>query len=117
MGCGLARPLLETLKDPDLTRWAPGFFVERLSARAIQDGIHELIQRETIRRIATALGDIGGRGVLLKGSSLLFLEKVGIPLRATGDVDIYVDASLAPVLRRKLLEKGFTGVAAAPRTA
>jgi len=116
-GCGLARPLLETLKDPDLTPWAPSFFCERLSAGAIHDGIHELIQRETIRRIGAALGEIGGRGTLLKGSALLCLEKEGLPLRATGDVDIHVDAPLASVLRRKLLEKGFTGVAGAPRSA
>jgi hypothetical protein len=61
-GSGMARPLLAALKDSELTRWAPSFFVERMSARAIHDGLCRLIQREAIQRIASTLRGIGGIG-------------------------------------------------------
>src|SRR5205823_4194268 len=112
--------LLAALQDPELTRWAPQFFVERLTARALQDGLRELMQREAIRRIGGTLHAIGGQGVLLKGAALLVLAgdaKDASPRRATGDIDLYVAPPLAPVLRRKLLETGFGGAVDAPRTA
>ena len=117
---GLARPLLGGLEDPALTRWAPSFFSERLRARAIQDGLGELMKREALRRIADTLRAIGGRGVLLKGSAILVLEGSGAhasPIRATGDIDLYVDPPLAPVLRGRLLDVGFSGAVDAARSA
>ena len=117
---GMARPLLGGLQDAALIRWAPSFFSERLRARAIQDGLGELMKREALRRIADTLRAIGGRGVLLKGSAILVLEGSGAqasPIRATGDIDLYVDPPLAPVLRSRLLDVGFSGAADTMRSA
>ena len=118
-GSGLARPLLSALDDPALTRWAPRFFVESLRTRAIRDGLWELVQREAIRQVASALRELGGRGVLLKGSALLHGVDgaARVTPRATGDVDVYVEPRLAPTLRARLLALGFTGAPRADRTA
>ena len=118
--CGLARPLIERLNDSELTRWAPRFFAERPQTRALQDALVELRKREALQRITFVLRKIGGRGVLLKGTALLVLERGSTaPLlpRATGDLDLYIGPPLAPVLRRKLLDIGFGGWPDAPRTA
>src|SRR5574342_657843 len=118
VACGLARPLAPALGDPRLRRWAPGFFVDELQTQAVRDGLRELVQRELIRRLAAALGALGGTGVLLKGSALMMAgpshgsERAA---RASGDVDIHVDQRHADELRRRLLASGFAGDAdAAP---
>jgi Uncharacterised nucleotidyltransferase len=119
--CGLAGPLVRRLKGPQAPRWAPSFLAERLQTRAHQDGVFDLaIKPEILRRIASELGDLGTRGVLLKGTALLVLQ-AGCPdlppHRATGDIDLYVEPTLASRLRRRLLEKGFSGTADDSRTA
>ena len=112
-GCGLARPLLPVLDTPELTRWAPRFFLDALRSHAMSDGFRELVQREVIQRVAGALRDLGGRGVLLKGTALLLRKASDLPPRATTDVDILVEPRLAPLLRAHLLERGFEGASEA----
>lgn len=107
--CGLARPLLASLADPELARWAPGFFREALTTRGVSDGLRELVQRETIERTADALRELGGRGVLLKGTALMLRTAAPAIARATSDVDIVVEPALAPRLRELLLARGFSG--------
>ena len=115
--CGLARPLLRSLKDPELTRWAPRFFTERLERQALLDGMYELVQREAIRRIDSALRKIGSTGILLKGAAFLALagDAASPPVRATGDIDLYVSPQHALTLRSELLKEGFVGSIDAPR--
>jgi hypothetical protein len=108
-GSGLARPLLGVIDDPVFVRWAPQFFREALRARGLADGLRELVQRDVIGRVAAALGDLGGRGILLKGAAFLMLAPPGAIPRATSDVDILVDPALAPCLRDRLLAQGFEG--------
>ena len=47
--CGLARPLLAALAAPELARWAPTFFIDRLRALGVRDGLATLVRREAIR--------------------------------------------------------------------
>jgi hypothetical protein len=109
--CGLARPLLATLRHPTLARWAPRLFSEHLKKRALRDGFRELMQRDALRYLGGTLQVVGGTGVLLKGAARLALADMEshAPTRATGDLDVYVEPALAPVVRRKLLETGWKG--------
>src|SRR5579871_3884832 len=93
--CGLARPLLSRLKHLDLPPWMPSHFLGRLRTRAEQDAVADLIKREALEQIAQTLRKIGARGVLLKGSALMVLrsDRGVLPAqRATGDIDIHVEA-------------------------
>ena len=106
---GLARPLLSVLDDPELTRFAPQFFTDRIRRAAVRDGIRELAQREVLRVIHDELATLGGRGVLLKGAAIMAIGDPAVPTRAAGDIDLHVDCALAGELRRRLLRRGFTG--------
>lgn len=117
--CGVSRAIMPLLSRRSLTRWAPSFFVERVSKAAIREGLHDLTQREIIRRLNDALGGIGATGVLLKGGAILALDEHhsgSLVRRAAGDIDIYVSPSRAKELRSKLLSSGFVGEASADRT-
>lgn len=79
--------------------------------------MNEVVQREALRRIAEALREMNGTGVLLKGAAVLSLSgDEAARARATGDIDLYVAPPLAARLREKLLAVGFTGSHDAPRT-
>jgi molybdenum cofactor biosynthesis enzyme MoaA len=108
-GSGLARPLMPVLDEPALTRWAPGFFVADLKRRGLRDALREAVQRSALERIEDALVELGGRGVLLKGTALLALAPRDAVARATSDIDVYVEPRLASRLRTTLLQRGFTG--------
>ncbi|MEQ1868675.1 MAG: nucleotidyltransferase family protein [Vicinamibacterales bacterium] len=110
-GSGLARPLLGVLGDTELKRWAPAFFRDELSRRALRDGLRELVQREAIEQIADGLRTLGGRGVLLKGAALFMRAPDGVPSRSTSDIDVFVEPSMARRLRTQLLARGFEGAA------
>lgn len=114
--CGLARPLVGTLGAPELARWAPAFFVERLRTQALHDGLREATQREALHRIGDVLAARAARGVLLKGNALTHRgPRDGGPSvpRAATDLDVYVDPGVAAVVRRALLAAGFAGDAEA----
>ena len=118
--CGLARPLLTALDAPDLSRWAPTFFAERLRALALRDSFTALVQREATRRIGQVLAELDAHGVVLKGMALALREAEVSPSRlprATGDVDVYVEPRIASRLRDRLIETGFTGEPGAPAQA
>jgi len=118
--CGLARPLLSRLKHLELPPWMPSHFLERLRTRAEQDAVADLIKREALEQIAQTLRKIGARGVLLKGSALMVLrsDRGVLPAqRATGDIDIHVEAPMASMLRMQLLKDGFRGAVDEPRSA
>lgn len=110
--CGLARPLVPALGDPELARWAPAFFTQALRAAAVREGILELVQRDVLRHVEVGLRSIGARGVLLKGMALTLRTReqgIAVPPRATGDLDVYVGPVHGPAFRRRLLELGFHG--------
>jgi organic radical activating enzyme len=117
--CGVSRSLAPMLSRRSLKRWAPSFFVERISRAAIREGLHDLTQREIVRRLNDALEAISAKGVLLKGGAILSLDAHhpgSLARRAAGDIDIYVSPARAGELRTKLLQSGFTGASAAERT-
>ena len=115
--CGFAKPLQFALDDPQLSRWAPTFFVEQMKERALREAMRELLQRETMRKISSSLQELGEQGVLLKGSAMLARSDPDFDAgRSTGDIDIYVAPAVAQVLRRKLLDQGFEGSPDAPRS-
>jgi pyruvate-formate lyase-activating enzyme len=110
--CGLARPLLNALSHPVMTRWAPAFFLDRLKTKAVREGFRELVQREALRRIAETLREVGGQGVLLKGAARLALAgeaDASSLVRAAGDLDVYIDPTIASDVRRRLLVAGWQG--------
>jgi hypothetical protein len=109
VGSGLARPLLTTLTSPAIVRHAPAAFRDGLLQCGMTDVVRERAQREVIARIDEALQRLGGQGVLLKGTALLLRTPAGAVPRATGDIDVYVDARLASRLRSDLLAHGFDG--------
>jgi putative nucleotidyltransferase-like protein/radical SAM family protein/4Fe-4S single cluster protein len=117
--CGLGRSLAPALRDTELVQWAPAFFTEALRTAAVRQGIVELVQRDVLRQVESALRSIGARGVLLKGMALMLRaqeEGTPVPPRATGDLDVYVEPGRALDLRRRLLELGFIGAADARPT-
>src|ERR1700693_2451269 len=67
--CGLARPLLGALKGHELPSWLPVGFAERLQPRATQDVVDDLLKREALARVAGVLREVGGQGILLKGTA------------------------------------------------
>jgi pyruvate-formate lyase-activating enzyme len=112
VACGLARPLVGTLGAPALARWAPTFFVERVRAQALRDGLREAAQREALRQIGDVLARHGTRGLLLKGNALMYrMPQDGGPRipRAATDLDIHVDPRVAKVVRHALIAAGFAG--------
>jgi organic radical activating enzyme len=117
--CGLSRALTPVLSRRSLTRWAPSFFVERLNRAALKDGLHDLTQREIVRRLNDTLSAMGEKGVLLKGGAILALDPRhagSLTRRTAGDIDVYVHPSRAAELRSRLLQSGFTGSSNADRT-
>ena len=65
--CGLARPLMPALADPEIADAAPAFFSEALRAASVREGIRELVQRDVLRQVEAGLASIGARGVLPEG--------------------------------------------------
>jgi putative nucleotidyltransferase-like protein/radical SAM family protein/4Fe-4S single cluster protein len=117
--CGLARPLMPALSDPEIRDAAPAFFSEALRTASMREGIRVLIQRDVVRQVEAGLASIGARGVLLKGMALAVRAQETrdpLPPRATGDLDVYVGPDHGPALRRRLLELGFRGAPAARPT-
>lgn len=123
--CGLARSLASTIESPSISRWAPAFFIEKMKSAAINEGLIELFQRDVIRVLASAVSDVGTRGILLKGAAMLAIEQFGekglsspslFPRRGAGDVDILVPPDAASKLRNRLLDTGFAGVIDDSRT-
>lgn len=112
--CGLARALLPALAAPELRRYAPTFFSERLRTAALRDGLRESVQREVLAQVDAALCEIGEKGVLLKGMALLALDLA--PLRSASDIDV-VAGSAARALRERLLARGFAPAPGDPATA
>ncbi len=108
-GSGLARPLAGILNAPVLRRSVPETFLDTLSRRAMFDLVRERAQRDAIAQVGSALRELGGRGVLLKGSAFLMRAPARAVARATSDVDVLVEPDLAPVLRSRLLARGFEG--------
>ena len=112
-GSGLARPLGAIVDHPDLVRWAPAFFRDALRQRGMHDGLRELVHRDIIGQIAGALGELDARGVLLKGAAMLVRTRPGRAPRSTTDIDLLVDVAVAPVLRERLVARGFKGASSA----
>jgi MoaA/NifB/PqqE/SkfB family radical SAM enzyme len=114
--CGLARPLAARLQDPQLLRWAPPFFIERIREHATREALRELIAREALKRIDAALQELGAFGVLLKGAALVARSGKNEPTRALSDIDLFVEPKYADSLRALLLQREFAGDPSAVRT-
>jgi hypothetical protein len=107
-GSGLAAPLTAVLDQPALTRWAPEFFRAGIRARGLNAGVREAVQRDVLERVADAVAAVGGCGVLLKGAVHLLRPPRGLTVRATSDIDVWVEAARAPALYGALIARGFT---------
>lgn len=108
--CGLAVPLQKALATPQMKRWAPTFFVQKLRDQARIDTLRSLVQREAMRRLSDVLGEFGERGILLKGSGMAALELETPPCqvgRASCDVDVHIAPKVAARVRARLLELGW----------
>ncbi|MBX7245869.1 MAG: nucleotidyltransferase family protein [Candidatus Sumerlaeaceae bacterium] len=116
--CGLASAVMNHPERHRLDHWAPDFLFTRLREAALRDQMRGMIHREVADRIATALSEMGVRGVILKGWAFQALEESagGQSLRVPGDLDIYVEPAAAEGLRRKLIAEGFGGDPHAKRT-
>lgn len=119
--CGIARAIEPMLDDPELARWTPKVFTERVRGAAISEALRELGQLDSLKRISDVLVSVGATGVLLKGAALLALEMERrrspvLPRRSAGDIDILVAPHVAVELRTALLASGFTGDADSSRT-
>ncbi len=117
--CGVARALVPMLSREALKKFAPSFFIERLNRAALTEGLHDLSQREILRRLNDALESMSETGVLLKGGAILALDQDNpgtLDRRSAGDIDVFVSSARASELRAALLASGFTGTAAAERT-
>lgn len=119
VACGLARPLVRLADDPEVTRFAPGFFRDAIRVAATRAAMNDLVKREALRLLDGVLGRVGVRGVLLKGTALLATTPAAEAgaLRATGDVDVLVTGGAAREVRRRLLEAGCSGEPVAERSA
>jgi hypothetical protein len=98
------------LQEAGLKRWAPQFFVERITRSALQESRKELVQREVLAIIAGVLRNMDTRGVLLKGAALQQLSRARgakSACRAVGDIDLYVAPQRARELHARLQEIGF----------
>jgi hypothetical protein len=117
--CGLARPALAIMSAPAVRQLPPAVFLDRLGAAALQEGMRELIQRDTLRQIDDVLSGLGATGVLLKGAARAAIVPAASPfaLRAAGDIDCYVDGAIAARVRRALIDRGFRGEPDAARPA
>lgn len=108
--CGLAGPLQDAFATPQMKRWAPKFFTDRLRDQARIDTMRSLVQREAMRRLSDVLGEFGARGVLLKGSGMAAIEMENPPYqisRASCDVDVHIAPKVAAKVRARLLELGW----------
>lgn len=108
--CGLAGPLQKAFSTVQMKRWAPAFFQTRLRDQARIDTLRSLVQREAMRRLSDVLGEVGGRGVLLKGSGMAAFEMETPPhqiSRASCDVDIHIAPKYAAKVRARLLQLGW----------
>ena len=120
--CGVALGLAPVLDHPQLTRWAPSFFIQRVREGGLKEGLRELTQRDVLRRLSAALSETGEKGVLLKGGALMAVDVFGdfpkgyTPRRASGDIDVLVRPQAAESFRNHLLKSGFAGSRTATRT-
>jgi hypothetical protein len=118
--CGLSTAVLPMVTRPAVARWAPALFAERIQADALKQGRRELVQRTVLRALDTELAELGAGGVLLKGAALMARDPADapgrLPRRGVGDIDILVRDGAAEALRKRLLERGWSGGADARRT-
>lgn len=108
--CGLAGPLLPALREPDLVRWAPAFWIEKLANQAMIDAMRALMQKDALREIAAAAREVGATGIILKGGAMLALDeetKGDLPLRSCCDLDVYFAPDKAARVHAALARRGF----------
>jgi hypothetical protein len=118
--CGVSRAVLPAVTHRAVSRWSPSVFAERVQEDALKDGRRELVQRTVLRALDTELAELGASAVLLKGAALMARDSGGdpgrLPRRGVGDIDILVRDGAAEALRRRLLERGWSGLTDARRT-
>ncbi len=107
IGCNLPPVALALVDDLLLRRWAPRFVAERIEQAAQDCAVRAGIQWNLLERIDQVLGSVGARGVLLKGAAWLAeREHHSYPVRASGDIDVYVEPSAAGDVHQRLIEAG-----------
>nr|MDP9179155.1 nucleotidyltransferase family protein [Gemmatimonadota bacterium] len=130
--CGLSGVVLPLVANRPVARWAPALFTEHIKREALKQGRRELVHRAALSLLDKELAELGATAVLLKGAAFLALDRRDVdgsdssggnglragrlPRRAPGDIDILVSGGTAGVLRKRLLERGWTGEKDARRT-
>jgi hypothetical protein len=123
--CGLSNVVLPLVAYRPVARWAPALFTERIQTDALKQARRELVQRAALGALDKELGELGATAVLLKGAALMALDNPRVrttdssgdkdslsgrlPRRGIGDIDVLVTGGSAEKLRRRLLERGWTG--------
>lgn len=118
--CGVSTAVLPAVTRPAVARWAPALFAERIQSDALKQGRRELVQRTVLGVLDAELAELGASAVLLKGAALMSREPGDapgrLPRRGVGDIDILVRDGAADALRKRLLERGWSGLTDARRT-
>ena len=112
--CGLAGPLLPILDHPEIVRWAPQFFRDRMRQQAMLDAMRALSQRDALRDVAASARAENATGILFKGSALIAQNaeaKRPMPLRSCCDLDIYFAPDAASRVHARLIQAGFVACA------
>lgn len=91
-----------------LRRWAPEWILSQLGRYARASGVHHLVLKDCLRRLARQCQDLGFKPVLLKGAALIAQDPEGIS-RIPGDIDLWLPEDQARVLRRHLVASGWQG--------
>ena len=118
--CGVSRTVLPAVTRPAVARWAPKVFADRIQEDALKQGRRELVHRTVLGVLDAELAELGASAMLLKGAALMVRtsrdEPGRLPRRGVGDIDILVRDGAAEALRKRLLERGWSGSADARRT-
>lgn len=109
---GIARCCGHFLDDPLVLNQCPASFRGEIHQFALGEGVKLAETRMVLNRIRHHLEAHGTHGVLLKGASLTvqcWAEGERIPAKTPGDIDLYLPAGKALVVRDALLADGFSG--------
>jgi pyruvate-formate lyase-activating enzyme len=111
IGSGLCAPINTIINAPVVQEYAPSFFIEGIQKRAMLESMRTLMQRDAMRQLAEVLRENNVRGVLLKGGAIaaLALEDKSnrMPTRGSEDIDVWIDPKSAPLIWKKMVERGF----------
>lgn len=97
-GAGLAGPASEALRN---CPWVPAFVHSQLEQAALRSSLRQLLLRDALAALSSALQTLGTEAVLLKGAAMLLLEG----RRTTGDIDLWLPPASAQKLHHFLQQE------------